>query len=310
MERDQPDAGIALHSTRLVSGGAYICAAARPRPGQPDARSDSSAAPVLAIRAQPIPPAAREGPDPSSLESRLAAAKRRRELEERDASDRAVRRTYAPGTKPPLALEWAQPPSTAAPVGHLPLASTGGTRTSPALMQGQSSGSADRGSTALATLPWMRLTAAQLLRFEAEPEQRTRSAQWQKLLSEQFRGAKRGSFVPYHEYAGTGPKSSGAHAKLLCGEVAPPEGWRPRVHHVTEVRDLLKRGVEARRLAPAIHSSSWERALQEPWDRLLLWPRDRLLSVILDYACGVGGPSRLAAIRCQLVKLDEFNVRS
>ena len=122
-------------------------------------------------------------------------------------------------------------------------------------------------------------------------------------------------YVPWREYTtrvtGVDPGPGSGQQTLLLGEpVEPPPGWMPRVHGLAgESRELQRRALEASRIVPAIATSSWTRIFDEPLHELQRWPAPRLLGEKLDAVCRVAGHSRLAAMRCEIHKLDAFCVR-
>ena len=120
---------------------------------------------------------------------------------------------------------------------------------------------------------------------------------------------KASGHVPWHEFNGSVGAQPGA-ATLLIGQVAvPPPSWVPRVHQITEQRELYKRSVEACRLAPALHRSSWASILGESWGDLEAWPMERLMSEQLNAIVAMAGHGRLATMRTHIHHLDLLNQR-
>ena len=129
-------------------------------------------------------------------------------------------------------------------------------------------------------------------------------------------GASSGKFVPWREYSqrttGIDPGPGIGQQVLLLGPpVEPPPGWAPRVHGLaSEQRELQRRGLEATRIVPAVSLESWVKIFDEPCAELRRWPAARLRGEQLDAICRIAGHSRLAALRCELHKLNAYCVRA
>ena len=86
-------------------------------------------------------------------------------------------------------------------------------------------------------------------------------------------GYRAQSHVPWNRYAAlrgmVRESTGGVRTRLLAVPVDAPPGWEPKVHRVTDKRELERRAVEAKRLVPAMGWASWEKLLGEPRARIL-----------------------------------------
>ena len=118
---------------------------------------------------------------------------------------------------------------------------------------------------------------------------------------------KRARFVPFHQYTGT-QRASAPRTHLLAEAITPPDGWHPRVHNLTDERELKARALEATRLVPALPMPVWQSILDEDAQTLRAWPPPKLLASQLDAICAIAGHERLATYRQHLYAFNLFCV--